>query len=366
MHSSMMPLLKANLKMMVRDRQTIFWALAFPLIFVVIFGLFDLEGGSLAKIAVFDQANTPVSQQVVQQVKELSFLETSSEYTELEDARKAVENGDIQYVLSIPQSFSLLDLASQGNAPVSITIYYDQANVRSNQLVIGTIRQFLDQFNLALIGKPRLIDVAAEPVRARQVSYFDVLLMGLIGMGVMIHSVMGIAAKISGYRNQNILKRILATPLPVRNYFASEVIAHLILAMVQVAIIMAAGVFIFGARIYGNLLWIFLIVLLGNFIFLNLGFIVSAWAKNPAAASGLGNIITMPMMFFSGTFFPTDSLPSFLPQLVKILPMTPMLEAMRHVSIDGWQIWQTWPQLAILGGWLVVSSIAAVKFFRFQ
>ena len=191
------------------------------------------------------------------------------------------------------------------------------------------------------------------------------LLMGLVGMGVMVNSVISIAVKISGYRNQNILKRILVTPLPVRNYFASEVLAHLVLAMVQVGIIMAVGVLLFGARIYGNVLWIFLIVAFANIIFLNIGFILSAWARSPAAASGIGNAIVLPMMFFSGTFFPTSNLPAFLPELVQVLPLTPMLEALRHVSIDGWAIWQTWPELAILAGWVVVSSVAAMKLFRF-
>jgi ABC-type polysaccharide/polyol phosphate export permease len=71
------------------------------------------------------------------------------------------------------------------------------------------------------------------------------------------------------------------------------------------------------------------------------------------------------MLFFSGTFFPTSSLPAFMPELVQVLPLTPMLEALRGVAIDGAAIWEVWRQLAMLAGWLVFSSLAAIKMFRF-
>jgi len=362
----MLPMFIANIKMMVRDRQTIFWAVAFPVIFVVVFGLFDLGGGGSAEIVIIDQANTPLSRDIIQKLEDIEFLDASEPYDSLEEAQKALNDGALEYVLVIPQALSTLSGGVLPGSAVSLDLYYDQSNIQINQMVIGVIRQFLDQVNLQLARAPQLVSLSPEAIQARQVDYFDVLLMGLIGMGVMVNSIISIAVKISTYRNQNILKRILVTPLPIRNYFASEVLAHLLLAMVQVAIIIAVGVRLFGARIYGNVLWIFLIAAFANIIFLNIGFILSAWAKSPAAASSMGNAIALPMMFFSGTFFPTSNLPAFLPELVRVLPLTPMLEALRHVSIDGWAIWQTWPELAILAGWVVVSSAAAMRLFRFR
>ena len=232
--------------------------------------------------------------------------------------------------------------------------------------MLGVLRQSVDSLNLQLAGALPLIGVAPEAVQVRQVDYFDVVLIGLVGMGIMTNSIIAIAVKISTYRSQKMLKRLLATPLSVRRYFASEALAHLVLAMVQVAIILAVGVFVFGGRIYGNILWLFLIAALATVVFLNIGFVISAWVNTPAAASGLGNVIALPMMFFSGTFFPTDSLPGFLPEVVNLLPLTPMLDAMRQVSIDGDAIWQTWPEPALLVGWLALSSVAAVKLFRFR
>ena len=145
----------------------------------------------------------------------------------------------------------------------------------------------------------------------------------------------------------------------------AEIGAHLMLAAVQVGIILVVGVFVFGAEIHGNVAWIFPIALLGTIVFLNIGFILSAWARSPAAASGMGNAVALPMMFFAGTFFSTATLPWVLPQAAKFLPLTPMLEALRDVAIDSAPLWETWPQLGALGIWVAVTAFVATRVFRF-
>ena len=368
----MLKLLAANLKMMVRDRQTLFWALAFPLIFVAVFGLFDIGGFGSFDLAIIDHADTQLSQTIRRNLAGIESLDLKSRYATEEEARQALQDGDLDYLLVIPAALkevvpgSAVEREGTGlTEPVLLSFYYDQANVQGNQLVMGVLRQFVDGMNLQLAGVVPLLEVAPRAVQVRQVVYFDLVLIGLVGMGIMTHAVISIAVKISTYRNQKILRRLLTTPLPVRNYFAAEILAHLALGLVQAAIILAVGVFVFGGHIYGNILWLFLIVVLATGVFLNIGFTISAWTKTPAAASGLGNVIALPMMFFSGTFFPTSSLPAFLPDVVQLLPLTPMLDAMRHVAIDGQAIWQTWPELAVLVAWLAISSVAAIKLFRF-
>jgi len=76
--------------------------------------------------------------------------------------------------------------------------------------------------------------------------------------------------------------------------------------------------------------------------------------------------VVLPMMFFAGTFFSTNTFPWIFPYLAEALPLTPMLSAMRQVAIDGAPIWETWPQLAILAGWVAGTAVVAAKVFRFS
>ena len=84
------------------------------------------------------------------------------------------------------------------------------------------------------------------------------------------------------------------------------------------------------------------------------------------AADGLANAVAMPMMFLSGTFFPTETLPGVLANVVKYLPLSPLLVAMRGVALDATPFWEYPTELAVLGAWIVVTSVVAVKVFRFS
>jgi ABC-2 type transport system permease protein len=199
-----------------------------------------------------------------------------------------------------------------------------------------------------------------------EVDYFDNVLLGLLGLGIMMNSIISIAVRISTFRNQSILKRLLVTPLPIWKFFAAEITAHVLLALVQAGIILSLGVFVFGGHVYGNIFWVLAITALGSVVFLNIGFILSAWAKSPAAASGMGNAVAMPMMFLGGAFFSTAALPWVLPEVAQALPLTPMLVALREVAIESEPIWETWPYLAAMGAWVVVTAAGAVKVFKFS
>ncbi len=379
----MLPLTLANLKMMVRNRNTTFWALIYPLLLVVVFGLFEFGGFGSASLAVVDEAETPNSQLLIQSLSELEFLQLQNpDGADLGGeaaARAALEKGRLDYLLLIPAGFGDAQSAEAGPASGGIRLLVNANNLEQNQLVEAAVGHLVtESLSIKGAGKgagessPNLPEsvspapVTTESVAVPQVRYFDKVLLGLVGVGIMSNSIISIAVRIGTYRSQSILKRMLVTPLAIWKYFAAEIISYLILAIVQAVIILAVGVLVFGAQMPGNWHWLLVLVILGSIVFLNIGFILSAWANTASAASGMGNAITLPMMFFAGTFFSTASLPWLLPYLAEALPLTPMISGLRAVSLENASLWQVWPQLAVLTGWVVVTGLAAIKFFRFS
>ena len=354
----------ANLKMIYRNRQALFWALAFPLIFVTIFGLFRLDEPPTIELLVIDNAQDPTSRALVENLAAIERFNVEEREDETR-ALKELEDGDVDFLLVIPKELESQLALRQDQRPVGITLRYDRSS-QSAPIIIGTIQRFIEETNRVLVQAPTLLELRPEGIQARQLTYFDFLLPGFVGMGVMIYSIIGMSSVVALYREQKILKRILATPLKVRTFFTAQIIAHLILSVLQAAAIVAAGVFIFNGHIYGNFLWVLVLVVIANIVFLNLGFIVGSIAKNVRAADGMANAVAMPMMFLSGTFFPTDGLPGVLSALVKYLPLAPMLDVMRGVALDAKPFWEYPNELAILGAWIVVSSVVAIKVFRFS
>ncbi len=365
----MLAITLANLKMMARNRQGLFWALIFPLLLVTVFGLFDFRGVTPAGLAVADFSGGPKAELLRERLDEVAFLEPEDldveESGALPVARERLSDGDLGYLLLIPHGLDAPAAENGAGAVEPVTLVYATRNPERNQLVEGAVHSLV--IELRSDGQPVLPQrlVTSEVIEAPEVDYFDTVLLGLLGLGIMTNSIISIAVRISTYRNQAVLKRLLATPLPVWKFFAGEIIAHLLLAMVQALIILAVGVFVFGGDIHGSLGWVLIIVLLGSVVFLNIGFILSAWARSPAAASGMGNAVALPMMFLAGTFFSTASLPWLLPHAALVLPLTPMLDALREVAINSTPLWETWPQLASLGVWAVATALVAVRVFRF-
>ena len=365
----MLTITLANLKMMARNRQGLFWALIFPLLLVVVFGLFDFHGVTPTSVAVADFSGGPKAEILRERLDTIAFLDSEEldpeEPGALEDARRRLADGDLGYLLLVPHGLDDPAAENSAGAPEPVTLVYSTRNPERNQLVEGAVHSLV--IELRSEGRPVLPDhlVTSEVIQTPEVDYFDTVLLGLLGLGIMTNSIISIAVRISTYRNQAVLMRLLATPLPVWKFFAGEILAHLLLAMVQALIILAVGVFVFGGDIHGSLAWVLIIVLLGTVVFLNIGFILSAWARSPAAASGMGNAVALPMMFFAGTFFSTAALPWLLPYAALALPLTPMLDALREVAINSAPLWETWPQLAALGAWAVATALLAVRVFRF-
>ncbi|MSQ13056.1 MAG: ABC transporter permease [Dehalococcoidia bacterium] len=355
----------ANLKMIARDKQALFWALVFPLIFVVVFGLFRLDQPSSAKLTVVDQSQDRVSLALVEGLKGAGVLEIDQS-RDLASAREDLAKGQISFVLVIPPGMAqTVAGGATVREPVSLVLLYDQAHVMTIR-VQSIVRGVVDRANLLLADAPSFLALTGEPVQARQIRYFDFLLPGFVGMGVMIYAVVGMATILASYRQEKILKRVLATPLSVGKFFVGLVLAHVVLALVQAGIILGAGVLLFHGHVYGNLFWVAVLVMLGNIVFLSLGFIVGSFAESSQAANGIGNAVTMPMMFFSGVFFSSDSLPAVMRVVVKYLPLTPLLEALRGVALDAKPLWDFPTQIAILLAWVAVTAVVAVRVFRFS
>jgi ABC-2 type transport system permease protein len=360
----------ASVKMLYRDKQALFWAMAFPVIFTVVFGLFDFSQEPEVDIAVVRSADTPASREIVRGLRRFdSFTVATS--TDLGAQRRALEDGQVGVVIAVPDVRGAPGPVSPGSgepAPPSQTVRvsYNQSNFDSNQFALGAIQRLVDGMNLRLAGvsSPPL-RVEEEAVVGRSIEYYDFLLPGLVAMGVMNFSIIGMSVAIARFREQRILRRILATPLRPLKFLSAQVLARLLLALVQAALILAVGVYLFGANVYGNVLWLFVLATLANLIFLNIGFAVAGRASNPDAAQGIGNAVALPMMFLSGVFFPTDTLPQVMQTVVKFLPLTPLIEAMRKVSLEGLSIADTGPQVLQLGIWVVISFLVAGRMFRF-
>ncbi len=350
----LLKLIVADLKMMFRDRVSLFWALAFPVMFMGVFALFNLDRPPQVDMALVEEAPGPLSAPLRQALAQMELFETKDEPSEAEALRK-LRNGDYDVVLVLP--------AAPDGEPARV--YYSTAHVQLNQMALSALERFFDEFNLQAAGVQPVLRLQQEAVVGRDIGYMDFLVPGILSMGLMQYAIIGMATLLVGYRAKRILRRIQTTPLPVSRFVLAQVAAFLVLSLLQTSVILGAGRLV-GADIAGTFFWAFPLALLGAFVFLNIGIVVAGLTSTEPAAVGMGNAIALPLMFLSGVFFPTGQLPPFLGELVSYLPLAPLVEALRTVLLDGEPVLTAWREVLLVGVWALVSLALAVRAFRLE
>ena len=134
-------------------------------------------------------------------------------------------------------------------------------------------------------------------------------------------------------------------------------LAHVTVAAIQVVVI-ALVAELLGANVLRGGIAFLALAVLGTVIFLNIGVIVAGLVKGRGAVEGAANAITLPMMFLSGTFFPTSQLPDVVRPAVQATPLTHLLTAMRAL-VEGESVASQWPQLLVLLAWILGTFVVA-------
>jgi ABC-2 type transport system permease protein len=116
----------------------------------------------------------------------------------------------------------------------------------------------------------------------------------------------------------------------------------------------------------GSLLDLAVLCILGSFSFAALGLLLASRARTIEAASGLMNIVMMPMWIASGVFFSSQKFPDMMQPFIKALPLTAVIDALRANMLQGANLAQMAPQVGIILFWLVICFALALKLFRWR
>lgn len=344
-----------NLKQIARNRQFAFWSLAFPLIFTVIFGAFfgstSEPTGTVAIVESNPSAQTAAFVGGLERVETI----TIERFADAGDAKAALDDGTVSLVAELG--------STRAGQPTPITLTYDPADMQTVAPIRGVIEGLATQLTLTLTNTAPLFAIVDAPT-AQDFNYFNFVLLGLIGMSVMNSNIQGIAIGISRYREAQILKRITTTPLKGWKFILAEVAARLVLNLVQIALILAVGIYGFGATVSGSIPLVVAIAIMGALMFQLIGFTMASFVSTVQAAEGMASAITIPMMFLGGVFFPLDSLPDWLRSVVELLPLAPLLALIRNVGLEGLQLADDVKSLAIIVGWIALLLVIAANRFR--
>ena len=346
----------ASLKMFLRQREAIIWTLLFPLFMITLFGFVKFDGMGRLDLGVANEAGDRGAG-LIESLKNVRTLRIK------EGARAAelveLTKGERDMVLVIPPD---INTGSQG----SLTVYFNDASPQEAQLGQLVLQRVLDEMAFARNPSANRLVVSAVPVKSRNLTYIDFLLPGVLSMSIMQMGIFGVAFGFVQLKKRGILRRLWVTPIRPSDFIMGQVAMRLVVVMVQICIIIGVGVMFFHLHFIGSFGELFLVGMMGAVVFLSIGFALAGISKSEDQVAPLANVISLPMMLLSGIFFSRNNLPGVVHTITDFFPLTYLADAMRSIAIDGATLSQVGPQLLGLIVWCVISTIIAVRMFRWE
>ncbi|MBW4716518.1 ABC transporter permease [Saccharothrix obliqua] len=337
----------AMVKGFLRDKMALFFAFLFPLMFLVVFGLlFGDAGGDKTKIAVVGEGP------VVTALDQTGVLEFEK-FDNPDQARQKVNDGDLPAAVVV------------GDGRVDLT--FAASDQVKAQTVVGIVSGVVDKLNVAATNTPPAFEFAAKPVEDASLKPIQYLTPGILSWAVAISGVFGSALTLVSWRKKQVLRRIRLAPVGPTAVLSSRVLVSVGTALLQGLVFVAVALTPpFGLKLTGQWWLAIPLLILGTMAFFAIGMLVGAFCKTEEAASGAANLITMPMAFLSGTFFPVESTPPWLQAVSNAFPLRHMNDGMLDVLVRGKGAEALLLPSAVLIGFTLVVGFIAAKVFRWE
>ncbi len=343
-------LLGARMLELKREPEIIFWVFGFPLLLALGLGIaFRNKPASTTSVAVVQSAGA---------AQTLALLQASSDKNSPAHASIQATVLDRQAALNAFH-FGKFDLVVEPNPDGSVTYDYDPARPES---VLS--RSEVDAALQSAAGRRDPLATANKISSEPGSRYIDFLIPGLLGMNLMNSGMWGIGFALVEMRQRKLLKRFIATPMRRTDFLLALTSSRLLMTVIQVAALLGFGVLVFHLPVRGSLLSVLFLAALGGITFGAVGLLTACRAQKIETASGLINLVMMPMWIFSGVFFSSQHFPAKLQPLIQALPLTALNDALRAITLEGATLHSQSTRLLILALWGAISFILALRWFR--
>jgi len=343
----LLQLVKARLLEFMRQPEAIFWVYLFPILMVAALGI------------AF--RTTPVEKFDV-------LIEDSSRGRQTAATLRGFESEATDFDVAVLPAEIAANRLRTGKASLVIgfadqKIVYKLDPTRPGSLAA---KSAVDDALQTAAGRENPLATVEEMKREPGGRYIDFLVPGLLGMGLMGGGLFGVGFAIVDLRIRKLLKLFLATPMRRTDFLASLMISRMVFMIPEVILLLVCSWLLFGVVVYGSWFAMAVLIVLGAVEFAGIGLLIASRARSLEAASGLLNLAMLPMWTLCGVFFSYDRFPESLHPLIKLLPLTPLIDSLRAVMLEAAPLSSQWPELLVMIGWGSISFVLALLIFRWH
>ena len=335
-------------KMFFRRKSSIFWSLFFPVVTMLVLGNAGFIGYSAPNVGLY--LNGEIDDETVNKLKASNSINIR-DYLSENEALTALEKGTLSALITLNNNSKIIVTTREGD-------------VAEQEVVENFVFKMMNEN----VGEIK--NVSNEIAEMNYQGYKGFIVPGIAAMAIMQNGIFSVVFTLLSYKNQGVLKRLKAAPISPSHFIVGHLISRVTIIILQTFVLLLMGVFVLNVSIgQGNIFaWINILFLsfLGGILFLAIGLAISSLAPNEDSAPAIANLVTFPMLFLSGVFFPIDFLPKIIGYISNLLPLTHLAQGIRLSALYGNSSIMTIPQIGITFAWLALSFFICAISFKWE
>ena len=354
-------LTKASLQSIFKSPSAIVFTIAFPMVFILVFGFIGNSGNFHFSVA--DTPGCDTTSNLYQILHRINVLK----WVKADDSAQVAQlfrQGDIVATIGTKQQ------APGVHPEYLITMNSVSTVVDKATQLKATLGTIVSQMDPEIQKRQKdMVDIQMSLSTMREYKTIDFILPGQLGFSMLAAGVFGTAFVFYNLRQTLVLKRFFATPVRREVIVLSEGLARMMFQILGSVVIILLGHFAFGFTLVHGVLTFFemlAVCALALLIFMGFGFIISGIVKSESAIPPFSNLVVLPQFLLAGTFFSIDAFPKWLQPFCRILPLTYLNDALRRIAFDGAGFWELRMDLLVMLVWGVVVYAIAGKTFKWE
>ena len=353
-----------ELRQLSRDRLTFGMIVMIPLVQLILFGYAINTDVRHIPVGLVDQSHNQASRLLSETVRASQVVDFKTVYVSAEQAKKAIQAGDIRAALVIPPDL---------NQRIAQERVLAQWMVDGSDSVIGATIQGLQNMPFTTNNK-----LANQPVDPKaKTKTFEIALFynpsrrsavnivpGLLGVILTMTMVLFTSIAIVREREQGNLELLITTPVTSLELMVAKIIPYILVGLIQVVLVLGLGHFIFDVPINGGVVHVFLASLLFICASLTLGLLISTIAKTQLQAMQMTVFVLLPSILLSGFMFPYEGMPTVAKWIAEALPATHFMRLIRGVVLRSAELQDMWQDTLWLIAFTLFGILLAAKRFK--
>ncbi len=352
-----------------RDRVTFGMMVGIPFIQLILFGFAINSDPRHLDTALILADTGPQGRTLLHAIQNSSYFKFTQQLQTEAQGREALQRGDVQFVINIPENFSR-DLL-RGDRP-AVLVEADATDPAATSNAIGALSEVINT-GLAndFKGPLQFLATTNPPIDLRIHALYNPeaitqynIVPGLMGVVLTMTMVMITGLAITRERESGTMENLLSMPTRPLEVLTGKIVPYVMVGYIQITLILVAARFLFNVPMIGSIPMLLAIAFLFITANLAVGITFSTIAENQRQAIQMSFFFFLPSLLLSGFMFPFRGMPAWAQTLGQVFPLTHFLRIVRGILLKGNGLAEVAPQIWPIALFAAVALTIGVIRYR--